>query len=96
MAERATVDLITIFARLTHIGEVDENGKRLFALPLSQINDENLREEQQLPIDKFDWLDFGCIFQNVFVRSEDERTRLCKIVIPCKYSSSAIQISSLL
>lgn len=78
MAERATVDLITIFVNLTKIGEVDENGKRLFALPLDQINDENWREELQLPVDKFDWVDFGNIFQSVFMYPESERTRLCK------------------
>lgn len=78
MAERATVDLIRIFVNLTKIGEVDENGKRLFALPLDQINDENWREELQMPVDKFDWVDFGNIFQSVFIYSESDRIRLCK------------------
>lgn len=81
MAERATVDLITIFVNLTQIDEVDENGKRQFALPLDQINDENWREELQMPTDKFDWVNFGNIFQSVFIYSENERTRLCKLTI---------------
>lgn len=81
MAERATVDLITIFVTLTHINEVDENGKRLFALPLDQINDKNWREESQMPIDKYDWVDFSKIFQSVFIYAESERTRLCKLMI---------------
>lgn len=79
MAERATVELIRIFVELTHIDEVDKNGKRVFALPLDQINDDNWRVELQMPVDKYDWLDFSNIFQNVFIYSENERTRLCKI-----------------
>lgn len=79
MAERATVDLITIFVKLTNIAGVDENGKRLFALPFDQINDDNWREELQLPVDKFDWVDFGNIFQSVFIYPESDRVRLCKL-----------------
>lgn len=81
MAERATIDLITIFVKFAQIGKHDENGKRLFALPLDQINDENWREELQMPVDKFDWVDFGNIFQNVFIYPESDRVRLCKLMI---------------
>lgn len=81
MAEKATVELLKFLVDLTVIKETDEHGNRIFSLPDEQINEQNWREELKLPIDKFDWICFEKIYQNVFIYPETERNRLCRCFV---------------
>lgn len=80
MIEKATVQLIEMFIDLVHIEPVDRHGDRLFRLPRNEINDDNWKKEFQYPIDKYDWLIFEKIFQQVFQYPESKRS-LCTIIM---------------
>lgn len=79
MAERATIELINLFLNFVEVKGFDENGDRLFSLPDDQIDEQNWRTELKKPVDKFDWIAFEKIFQNVFIYAESERNRVCKL-----------------
>ncbi|XP_055595824.1 dynein axonemal heavy chain 8 [Uranotaenia lowii] len=61
--EKATIELITKFVDKIEIAEFDDRGNRKFQLPLDQINDQNRRHEESLPIDKYDWIIFEKIYK---------------------------------
>ncbi|EDS37982.1 ciliary dynein heavy chain 5 [Culex quinquefasciatus] len=61
--EKATIELINKFVENIEVAETDERGNRKFQLPLEQIDDENRRREEALPIDKYDWISFDKIYK---------------------------------
>lgn len=78
MAEKSTVQLIDIFVNLIQIKETNKNGERLFRLPFEQVTEDNRKNEEKLPIDKYDWLSFERIFQETYQYPESEREKMCK------------------
>lgn len=78
MVEKATVELIGIFINLVNIEPLDKNGQRIFRVPREQVNDDNWKTEFKYPIDKFDWLTFEKIFQQVFQYPDSKREQMCK------------------
>lgn len=52
---------------------LDQNGKRLFQLPIAELNENNRRIEELLPIDKYDWLCFDKIYRPVQIYSESDK-----------------------
>lgn len=77
MIEKATVQLIEIFVDMLDIGEVDKHGERVFRLPRNEVDEDNWKIEQKYPIDKYDWLIFGKIFQQIFQYPELKRQKMC-------------------
>lgn len=85
MAEKSAIELIQVFLNLVEVSGTDENGQCLFSLPDDQIDEKNWRTELKKPIDKFDWITFDKIFQNVFMYPESERKRVCMLNSTEKY-----------
>lgn len=75
--EKATIELINTFADKIDFPEVDHRNRRVFQLPLEEINDENWRYEATLPVDKYDWILFDRIYHTVWFPSDTVRKKLC-------------------
>ncbi|KAI8124809.1 axonemal, Dynein heavy chain 8 [Lucilia cuprina] len=69
--ERAVIDLCNMFVELLNFGPTDSKGRRNFQLPLDKINDSNYRAEGQMPIDKWDWIQFQKIYRTIYLVPED-------------------------
>lgn len=75
--EKATIELINKFVENIEVAEVDERGNRKFQLPLEQIDDENRRREEALPIDKYDWISFDKIYKALAYPSVEMHIKSC-------------------
>lgn len=82
MIEKSTVELLDIFIDLVKIEPEDENGQRRFRLPRNEVDEHNWRLEFELPIDKYDWLRFDTIFQQVYQYPETKREQLRMYKLP--------------
>uniref|UniRef100_A0A1I8M6Y8 AAA+ ATPase domain-containing protein n=1 Tax=Musca domestica TaxID=7370 RepID=A0A1I8M6Y8_MUSDO len=69
--ERAVIDLCNMFVELLDFGPLDSKGRRVFQLPPDKINDSNWREEGNMPIDKWDWIQFQKIYRTIYLVPED-------------------------
>lgn len=69
--ERAVIDLCNMFVELLDFGPNDSKGRRVFQLPPDKINDTNWRSEGQMPIDKWDWIQFQKIYRTIYLVPED-------------------------
>lgn len=69
--ERAVIDLCNMFVELLDFGPVDSKGRRVYQLPLDKINESNYRTEGQMPIDKWDWIQFQKIYRTIYLVPED-------------------------
>lgn len=77
MIEKSTVELLDIFIDVINIHPKDADGQRRFRLSRNEVNDSNWKTEFELPIDKYDWLRFDTIFQQVYQYPEAKREQLC-------------------
>lgn len=75
--ELAAIELITRFVDLIDVKENEESELRKFQLPPHLITDENWREEEKKPIDKYDWVSFGKVFKPVTYPTPDVNLELC-------------------
>lgn len=69
--ERAVIDLCNMFVELLEFGPTDSKGRRVFQLPPEEINDTNWRAEGNMPIDKWDWIQFQKIYRTIYLVPED-------------------------
>ncbi|TMW45046.1 hypothetical protein DOY81_009872 [Sarcophaga bullata] len=69
--ERAVIDLCNMFVELLDFGPVDSKGRRVYQLPPDKINETNYRAEGQMPIDKWDWIQFQKIYRTIYLVPED-------------------------
>lgn len=69
--ERAVIDLCNMFVELLDFGPKDSKDRRVFQLPIDKINDNNWRTEGQMPIDKWDWIQFQKIYRTIYLVPED-------------------------
>lgn len=76
-AESATVALINKYVKLVDFNTVDDRGNRIYMLPMNEINEQNRRKEQILPIDKYDWIKFEKIYHPVMVYPDSEKSTHC-------------------
>lgn len=76
-AEKATVELINKYVEQAVIGPNNRKGQRQFQLPLEEQKAANIRKEELMPIDKYDWLSFEKINRPVAVYNDSERAYHC-------------------
>uniref|UniRef100_A0A1A9WR67 AAA+ ATPase domain-containing protein n=1 Tax=Glossina brevipalpis TaxID=37001 RepID=A0A1A9WR67_9MUSC len=69
--ERAVIDLCNMFVELLNFGPLDSKGRRVFQLPPEKITDANWRVEGNLPIDKWDWIQFQKIYRTIYLVPDD-------------------------
>lgn len=69
--ERAVIDLINMFVDLLDFGPLDSKGRRVYQLPVEQLNDNNWRVEGNYPIDKWDWIQFQKIYRTIYLVPEE-------------------------
>lgn len=69
--ERAVIDLCNMFVQLLDFGPIDSKGRRVFQLPMERINDMNWRVEGNMPIDKWDWIQFHKIYRTIYLVPDD-------------------------
>ncbi len=80
-AELAAIEMITRFIDVIDVHENDESEKRKFQLPPDQITDENWREEEKKPINKYDWVSFGKVFKSVTYPVPEVNLELCRFFL---------------
>jgi dynein heavy chain, axonemal len=73
--ERAVVEMINRFVDVIEVADVDEQGNRKFQLPPT----EDGRAEQNLPIDKYDWITFGKVYNVTTYPTLDVHQIFCEL-----------------
>lgn len=79
--EKATIELINKFVENIEVADYDEKGNRKFQLPLDEINDDNRRREEALPIDKYDWILFDKIYKALAYPTPEAHRKARKIMV---------------
>lgn len=69
--ERAVIDLCNMFVELLDFGPKDSKGRRVYQLSPKDITEENWRSEGNMPIDKWDWIQFQKIYRTIYLVPED-------------------------
>ena len=77
--EKACVELINLFIDKVDVSDVDEDGQRVYQLPQDQIDSDNIRVEELMPIDKYDWICFENIYKAVSYPNDELFANLCKL-----------------
>lgn len=77
-AEKCTVNLINEFVSRIQVSEYDEHGNKRF-MPLEDGPDVIRPRNDYIPIDKFDWIVFDKIFQNITYPPLEKKKMLCKL-----------------
>ncbi|XP_055386175.1 dynein axonemal heavy chain 8 [Condylostylus longicornis] len=77
LIERAVIDINNMFVDLLDVPPFDYKGRRVFALPLDQITAMNWKIEGEMPVNKYDWIQFDKINRPVFFPTEENRLTMC-------------------
>lgn len=77
--ELACIEIINRFIDKVQVPDRDENNRRKFQLPFKETTHPVIiRQEELLPIDKYDWINFEKLYKPVNYPKVKAHRKLCK------------------